>query len=138
MPYTYKKQGDQYCVYKKDSGEKVGCTDGTKEALDKYLAALHINAKENVLKELKLTSHGIKELIAKILHDKSLIKKLGFQSFRDILDHLRGGDIDDQDELEGQLKNLGVSLVYESKKPKTNPLKEMIRKEIRKVIGTKK
>lgn len=45
MPYTYKKQDNKYCVYKKDSGEKVGCTDGTKTALKKYLAALHINEK---------------------------------------------------------------------------------------------
>lgn len=45
MPYTYKKQDNKYCVYKKDSGEKVGCTDGTKAALKKYLAALHINEK---------------------------------------------------------------------------------------------
>jgi len=43
MPYTHKKVGDQYCVYKKDTGKKVGCTDGNKEALRKYLAALHIN-----------------------------------------------------------------------------------------------
>ena len=42
MPYTHKKVGSKYCVYKKDSGEKVGCTKGTKEALRKYLAALHI------------------------------------------------------------------------------------------------
>jgi len=46
MPYTAKKVGDQYCVYK--HGEKVGCTDGNKEALKKYMAALHINAKEGV------------------------------------------------------------------------------------------
>ena len=43
MPYTHKKVGDQYCVYKKDTGKKVGCTDGNEEALRKYLAALHIN-----------------------------------------------------------------------------------------------
>ncbi len=46
MPYTYKKVGDQYCVYKKDGGKKVGCTDGNKEALNKYLAALHANVDE--------------------------------------------------------------------------------------------
>ena len=45
MPYTYKKQDNKYCVYKKDSGEKIGCTDATKTALKKYLAALHINEK---------------------------------------------------------------------------------------------
>lgn len=51
MPYSARKVGDQYCVYKKDGGEKVGCTDGNKEALRKYMAALHLNAKENTIKE---------------------------------------------------------------------------------------
>ena len=43
MPYTHKKVEDKYCVYKKDTGKKVGCTDGNKEALRKYMAALHAN-----------------------------------------------------------------------------------------------
>jgi len=47
MPYKVKKQGDQYVVYKKDTGKRVGATAGNKEALRKYMAALHINAKEN-------------------------------------------------------------------------------------------
>ncbi len=51
MPYTHKKVGDQYCVYKKDTGKKVGCTDGNKEALRKYLAALHINDSKISLRE---------------------------------------------------------------------------------------
>ena len=51
MPYTTKKIGSQYCVYKKENNEKVGCTDGNKVALAKYMAALHINAKESIIKE---------------------------------------------------------------------------------------
>ena len=39
MPYTTKKEGGKYCVYK--GNKKVGCTKGTKEAKNKYLAALH-------------------------------------------------------------------------------------------------
>ena len=49
MPYTYKKEGDKYVVYKKDGGKRVGATKGTKEALKKYLAALHMH--EMKLKE---------------------------------------------------------------------------------------
>lgn len=41
MPYTVKGK----CVYKKDSGAKVGCTKGS---VNKYLAALHANANESV------------------------------------------------------------------------------------------
>lgn len=41
MPYTVKGK----CVYKKDSGAKVGCTKGS---VNKYLAALHTNANESV------------------------------------------------------------------------------------------
>lgn len=50
MPYTHKKVGDQYVVYK--GSKKVGATKGTKEALKKYLAALHI-ADEKTKKESK-------------------------------------------------------------------------------------
>ena len=54
MPYTARKVGDQYCVYKKDGGDKVGCTDGNKEALRKYMAALHLNAREeSIVNEIK-------------------------------------------------------------------------------------
>jgi hypothetical protein len=55
MPYTFKKQGDQYAVYKKDTGKLVGKTKGTKEALRRYLAALHINA-ESFSPQIKLSS----------------------------------------------------------------------------------
>ena len=54
MPYKVKKQGDKYVVYKKDTGKRVGATAGNKEALRKYIAALHINAKENNMKLKKL------------------------------------------------------------------------------------
>ena len=43
MPYKVKGN----CVYKKDSGAKVGCTKGS---VDKYLAALYANANESVEK----------------------------------------------------------------------------------------
>lgn len=44
MPYKTKKIGNKNCVFKKDSGKKVGCTGSSKEAKRKYLAALAINA----------------------------------------------------------------------------------------------
>ena len=40
MPYRVKGK----CVYKKDTGKKVGCTEGY---VKKYLAALHANANES-------------------------------------------------------------------------------------------
>lgn len=70
MPYLAKKQGDKYVVYKKkadgSAGERVGATDGTKEALHKYLAALHINAKESRHELLKKL---IKEEVRKAVND---------------------------------------------------------------------
>jgi hypothetical protein len=56
MPYTYKKVGDKYAVYKKDSGKLVGKTKGTKEALKKYLAALHIHSNEGIDPTIKFES----------------------------------------------------------------------------------
>jgi len=41
MPYYSKEK----CVYKKDTGKKVGCTKGP---VKKYLAALHANVKESL------------------------------------------------------------------------------------------
>lgn len=51
MPYTYKKEGDKYVVYKKDGGKRVGATAGNKTALKKYLAALHMHAEAVVKKD---------------------------------------------------------------------------------------
>ena len=48
MPYTHKKIGDKYVVFK--GTKRVGETGGTKTALNKYLAALHI-ADKNTLNE---------------------------------------------------------------------------------------
>jgi len=53
MPYTYKKEGDKYAVYKKDTGKLVGKTKGTKEALRKYLAALHIHSESFKIESMK-------------------------------------------------------------------------------------
>jgi len=63
MPYYAKKQGDKYCVYKKDGNGKVGCTSGSKEALKKYMGALHANANEG------------KSVWEQMLEDFSTLKK---------------------------------------------------------------
>ena len=47
MPYKAKGQ----CVYKKDTGAKVGCTKGD---VNDYLAALHMHANESIKEENKL------------------------------------------------------------------------------------
>ena len=47
MPYKVKGK----CVYKKDTGAKVGCTKGP---VEKYLAALHANANESISETNKL------------------------------------------------------------------------------------
>jgi hypothetical protein len=44
MPYAYKKVGDKYQVYKKDTGKLIGMT--TKENLKRYLAALYMHTKD--------------------------------------------------------------------------------------------
>ena len=71
MPYIARKQGDKYAVYKKDTGKLVGKTKGTKEALRKYLAALHINA-EN-LKYESMNRNPIKlASLVKLKENKSM------------------------------------------------------------------
>ncbi len=82
MPYSYKKIGDKYCVYK-EGGAKVGCTAGNKEALKKYLAALHIRgegiSEADVMdpKEKEATKAAIqKDIEAKKLALKNAEEKL--------------------------------------------------------------
>jgi hypothetical protein len=74
MPYSYHKEGDKYVVTKKDTGKEVGRTKGTKEALKKYLAALHINANEgknNTMKKTELKAM-IQEVIKEVINEYSV------------------------------------------------------------------
>lgn len=63
MPYRSEKQGDKYVVYNRETGRRVGATAGNKEALRKYLAALHINAKEGVNLKEELRTFIRKEIV---------------------------------------------------------------------------
>jgi hypothetical protein len=76
MPYSYHKQGDKYVVTKKDTGKVVGHTKGTKEALKKYLAALHINANEGKMNTMKKSElkEMIQEIIKEVLSESSTPK----------------------------------------------------------------
>jgi hypothetical protein len=66
MPYTYKKFGDKYCVFNKNTGKKMGCTKGDKVSLKKYLAALYTNAEQIKKEELK---ENIKKLIKQMINE---------------------------------------------------------------------
>jgi hypothetical protein len=69
MPYKAKGK----CIYKKDTGKKVGCTKGS---VEKYLAALHANVvdeQENLKEARKIVRENI-ELILEAKKKKN--KKL--------------------------------------------------------------
>ena len=80
MPYAVRKQGNEYTVYKKkadgSTGEKVGSTAGNKEALRKYLAALHINAKESISENKMINLNKLRELIAESVREVLAEKKI--------------------------------------------------------------
>jgi len=75
MPYTVRKKGDKYVVYKKSTGERVGATAGNKEALRKYMAALHINAKESVMRED--AAADVQDLIKNVTNYEDFVAQLG-------------------------------------------------------------
>ncbi len=81
MPYKVKKQGDKYVVYKKDTGKRVGATAGNKEALRKYMAALHINTKESTMKLKNLlpedAATDVQDLIKNVSNYEEFVNKLG-------------------------------------------------------------
>jgi len=58
MPYEVKGK----CVYKKDTGKKVGCTDGP---VEDYLAALHANTSESI----GIDKEELKEIILHVLEE---------------------------------------------------------------------
>lgn len=58
MPYKVKGK----CVYKKDTGKKVGCTDGP---VKDYLAALYASANEST----EITKEELKEIILNVLNE---------------------------------------------------------------------
>lgn len=72
MPYSVKKQGDKYVVYKKDTGKRVGATAGNKTALRKYLAALHINAKESVTEQQVLREYITNEITRALVENDTI------------------------------------------------------------------
>lgn len=71
MPYVARKEGDKYTVYKKKKdgkpGEKVGSTKGTKEALKKYMAALHMHENQTMKKSTLISI--IQEEIVNVLKE---------------------------------------------------------------------
>ena len=101
MPYKYKKVGDKYVVYKKDTGKRVGSTAGNKESLRKYLAALHINAKEE--STMKTKEQVLRELIRKEIKQALEGEKASFTSIHDDHTALKGGQDKLPDELQKQI-----------------------------------
>lgn len=94
MPYSYKKVGDQYCVYKKNGGDKVGCTDGNKPALKKYLAALHMKSNK------QKTFETIRKHLAESEQVLKATKPIGLSTFvknKDAASAIIGSGLDDQD-----------------------------------------
>ena len=62
MPYKIKGN----CIYKKDTGKKVGCTKGS---VKKYLAALHANVPDAKKNEIK---SKLKEVLRRSLKESLL------------------------------------------------------------------
>lgn len=91
MPYKAKEK----CVYKKDTGKKVGCTKGP---VKKYLAALHANVSD--VKEAKKMSISQKDVMkgvrkempppSKSFKDKKKYNRKDFKSFKDFYENEMG------------------------------------------------
>ena len=79
MPYTVRGK----CVYKKDTGKKVGCTKGS---VQKYLAALQINAEQVQYECCKESKREIiKRGISKIV--KQVIREMKLNNINEFLDY---------------------------------------------------
>jgi hypothetical protein len=83
MPYTVRGK----CVYKKNTGKKVGCTTGP---VRKYLAALNINAHEEGKASSKITQKDVMSGVRKSMpppttshKDKKKYNRKGLKNFKD-------------------------------------------------------
>jgi len=84
-------------------------------------------AENKTVRELKFTSAGVKELLKTVFNNLHLLPKLGFDTFKQVLDYIKFGDQEEQTELENRLKSLGVNLVSELKQPKKSEVKKSIK-----------
>jgi hypothetical protein len=67
MPYTHREVDDKECVFKKDTGKKVGCTKGP---IKDYLRALHANVKtEEEIEEgiIDIGREKVEKLVSKFV-----------------------------------------------------------------------
>ena len=65
MPYSIRGK----CIYKKDTGEKVGCTKGS---IKRYLSALHANVSDTKKNEIRTK---LKEILKKAITSNSTINE---------------------------------------------------------------
>lgn len=113
MPYSYKKIGNKYCVFNKNTGKKMGCTHGDKASLKRYLTALYINAKESKTEQLK---EGIKNIIRELLKEGNTVimrSKIVNEPIDSIIKKDIGLKFDDKEKQEVKFKEgtLGIKAI---------------------------
>jgi len=91
MPYKVKGR----CIYKKDTGAKVGCTTGS---VKKYLAALHANVHDESKTPSKITQKDVMAGVrkdmpppSKAFVSKTKYNRKKFKSFKDYWDENANG-----------------------------------------------
>ena len=74
---------------------------------DQDLLILHKSIGSQI-SELRFRSYGVRELLTTIYNHQNLLPKLGFKNFKQVLDFIKHGDQEEQSELEGKLRKLGI------------------------------
>ena len=116
MPYTHRKVGNKECVFKKDTGKKVGCTTGD---INDYLGALHANVKteEQELEE-GIINIGREKMYNGLVGIKDSLKNESVrtsQMFKTIINSIKTGKqltSEERIKLGEDLKNLLTKLGY--------------------------
>lgn len=85
---------------------------------DSEESVLHIHESELTMNlyEMRFSSAGVKELLSAIYYNWDKLKKAfkeehHFNSFKDVLDFIKGGDQEEQRELEDLVKKQGIELI---------------------------
>jgi len=105
-----------------------------KEFLESYM-----KSERAELRELKFKSAGVKELLTTIFNNKNLLPKLGFKTFKEVLEFIKFGDQEEQAELETKLKKLGVQVpVFESNLKEMNLASAGVKEVLKQLYSDKK
>ena len=105
-------------------------TDSEMKKAIKSFKANESTELDEALNELSLSSVGVKSFLKAMYTNADVIKKLGFGSFKDLVGYIKGGNIEEWDELRNEVKELGIVIAESTVEEGTfSPINQLAKDE---------